>query len=163
MADLFTHVLVAYAIATLVARRGWLPRRHVSVVLVGAVAPDAMKATVVLGIHRGTIAGLPYSTWGYHTLGGIVLVAGLGALTIHAADRRLAFRSLLAGGVSHLLLDLLVIRADGVAPPYLYPLSGWLPPAGNLYLSSDLWPPAVALCLAGVVAVHDRRVTDSWR
>ncbi|MFB6176290.1 MAG: hypothetical protein ABEI99_03940 [Halobaculum sp.] len=156
MADLLTHVLVAYAVGTLLARRDWLPRRHVSVLLVGAVAPDAMKATVVLGVHRGTIAGIPYSTWGYHTLGGVVLIAGLGALTIRATDRWLAFRALLGGGVSHLLLDLLVIRADGVAPPYLYPLSGWLPPAGNLYLSSDLWPPLVALCLAGVVALYDR-------
>jgi hypothetical protein len=160
MADLLTHVLVAYAASTLAARRGWLPRRHVSVVLVGAVAPDAMKATVVPGVHRGTVAGIPYSTWGLHTLGGIVLTAGLGALVIRGADRWLASRALLAGGVSHLLLDLLVIRADGVAPPYLYPLSGWLPPAGNVYLSSDLWPPLLALCLAGVVAAYDRRADE---
>jgi hypothetical protein len=157
MADLLTHVLVVWAVGVLAARRDWLPRSHVSLATLGAVAPDAMKVTVVLGVHWGTVAGIPYSTWGYHTLGGVLVVAGLGALTIRAEDRRTAFVALVGGGVSHLLLDLLVVRADATAPPYLFPVSTWLPPAGNVYLSSDRWPALVALGLAGVVWLYDRR------
>jgi membrane-bound metal-dependent hydrolase YbcI (DUF457 family) len=158
--DLLTHVLVAWVVGLVAARRGWLPRRYVSVAMVGAAAPDAMKLTVQLGVHRGTVAGLPYSTWGYHTLGGVLVVAGLGALTIRAADRRGAFLALSAGGASHLLLDALVIRADGLSPPYLFPFSTWLPPAGNVYLSSDAWPVAVAIVVAAAAWLYDARVGE---
>jgi membrane-bound metal-dependent hydrolase YbcI (DUF457 family) len=148
MPDLLTHALVAYVLAAVVADAGRLDDRYVPVVTVGSVAPDAMKLAVVLDRSTGVVAGVPYSAWGLHTLGGALVLAGLGALTIRSRDRRTAFAALAAGGVSHLFLDAFVIRVDGVAPPYLFPLSTWLPPAGNLYASTDVWPAVVALAVA---------------
>ena len=157
MPDLLTHALVAYVFAAVVVRSDRVHDRYVPVAMVGGVAPDAMKLSVVLHRSIGEIAGAPYSTWGIHTLGGVLVLAGLGALTIRAADRAAAAVTLAAGGTSHLLLDAFVIRADGVAPPYLFPFSGWLPPAGNLYASSDVWPAVVALSVAVPVWLLRRR------
>lgn len=148
MPDLLTHVLIAYAVAGLLVWTTSIPDRYLPVVLVGTVAPDGMKATVLFGSASGTIFGTAYSFWGLHTLGGVVVLAGIGVLTLRTADRRAGFVSLCAGGIGHLVLDLLVIRVDGVAPPYLFPLSGWLPPAGNLYASTDLWTIVAAVVVA---------------
>jgi membrane-bound metal-dependent hydrolase YbcI (DUF457 family) len=156
--DLLTHVLVAYAIGGLSFRFSSAPDRYLPVVLVGAVMSDAMKATVVLETTAGEAFGVPYSFWGLHTIGGAVVLGGIGALTIRAGDRRAAFAALVGGGASHLLLDLFVIRVDGVAPPYLFPVSGWLPPAGNLYASTDAWTVPVAAGMALVVWVLRRRI-----
>jgi membrane-bound metal-dependent hydrolase YbcI (DUF457 family) len=157
MPDLLTHALAAYALGAAVTRFGRTPDRYVPVAMVGAVAPDAMKLSVLLGRSIGTLAGVPYSTWGVHTLGGVLVLAGLGALTIRPGDRVAAGVALVAGGASHLLLDAFVIRVDGVAPPYLFPLSGWLPPAANLYASTDVWPAVVALSVAVPVWLLRRR------
>jgi len=159
MPDLLTHVLVAYVVGAAAVWWTDTPDRYLPVVLVGAAAPDAMKATVLLGITAGTVSGIPYSFWGLHTLGGVAVLSGVGAVTLAAADRRVGFGFLFAGGVSHLLLDLFVIRVDGVGPPYLFPVSGWLPPAGNLYASADLWTIPVAVALALPVWIARRRRT----
>lgn len=157
MPDLLTHVLIAYVVGAAVVRWTGVSDRYLPVVLVGAVAPDGMKATVPPEIVAGTAFGLPYSFWGLHTLGGVVVLSGIGAVTLRASDRRPGFRFLLYGGVSHLVLDLFVIRVDGVAPPYLFPVSGWLPPAANLYASTDLWTIPVATALALPVWMVRRR------
>lgn len=157
MPDLLTHVLLAYAVAGVVAWQTSFPDRFVPVVCVGATIPDAMKAAVVADVAIGNALGVPYSFWGLHTVGGVLALGGLGALTIRRTDRRRALTALVAGGVGHLLLDLFVIRVDGVGPPYLFPFSAWLPPAGNLYASSDLWPVAVALAVAVPVWIARER------
>ena len=148
MPDLLTPVLIAYAVAGALTLTTSIPDRYLPVVLVGTVAPDAMKATVLLGSSSGTIVGIPYSFWGLHTLGGVLILGGIGVLTLRTADRRAGLVALCTGGVGHLVLDLFVIRVDGVAPPYLFPLSGWLPPAGNLYASTDLWTIVAAVVVA---------------
>lgn len=157
MADLLTHVAVAYVVSAAAVRAGYLPDRLLPVVAVGAVTPDLMKPTVPLGVVRGELAGVTYSLWGLHTLGGIVVLAGVGALTLRSSDRRVGWLALVGGGCSHLLLDLLVIRVDGLAPPYLFPLTTWLPPAGNVYASFDVWPALVACSVALAVFLARRR------
>ncbi|WP_311171833.1 hypothetical protein [Halobellus ordinarius] len=157
MPDLLTHVLLAYALGVLAVRLTSLPDRYLPVVMVGAVMPDVMKATVLLDISVGSISGIPYSFWAVHTLGGAVVLGGIGALTIRDSDRGVAFLSLVGGGTTHLFLDLFVIRVDGIAPPYLFPLTGWLPPAGNLYASTDVWPAVGALAVAILVWAGRRR------
>ena len=159
MPDLLTHVLLAYVAGAAAVWWTDTPDRYLPVVLVGAVAPDAMKATVLLGVTVGVAAGVPYSFWGLHTLGGVAVLSGIGAVTLAASDRRTGFWFLVYGGVSHLVLDLFVVRVDGIAPPYLFPVSGWLPPAANLYTSTDLWTIPVALALALPVWVMRRRDT----
>jgi membrane-bound metal-dependent hydrolase YbcI (DUF457 family) len=157
MPDLLTHALVGYLLGVAAVRADRLPDRYVPVLMVGAVVPDGMKSFVVAGVDVGVLFGVPYSAWGIHTLGGVAVLAGLGALTIHRPNRRLGYVALLAGSVSHLLLDTFVIRVDGVAPPYLFPLTGWLPPSGNLYASSDVWPAVVVLAFAVPVWLVRRR------
>lgn len=157
MTDLLTHVLVAYVLGVAVVETTGAGDRLVPVAMVGAVVPDLLRFTVPLGVARGAVAGVPYSTWGVHTLGGVVVLAGLGALTVRRSDRRAAFGALVGGGVGHLLLDVLVVRVDGEGPPYLFPVTDWLPPAGNVYTSADLWPLAVAVAVAVPVWLWRRR------
>jgi hypothetical protein len=157
MPDLLTHVLLAYVAGAVVVGRTALPDRYLPVVTVGAVMPDVMKAAVLGEAVAGTAAGVPYSFWGIHTLGGVVVLAGVGAMTIRSDDRRAAFGALVLGGVTHLFLDLFVIRVDGFGAPYLFPLTAWLPPAGNLYASTDVWPAAVAIAVAVPVWLARRR------
>ena len=160
MPDLLTHVLIAYVVGAAAVRWTDAPDRYLPLVLVGAAAPDAMKATVLLEVTAGTAFGIPYSFWGLHTLGGVVVLSGIGAVTLSAAERRRGFWMLAAGGVSHLVLDLFVVRVDGAAPPYLFPVSGWLPPAANLYTRTDLWTIPVAAALALPVWVGRRRASS---
>jgi membrane-bound metal-dependent hydrolase YbcI (DUF457 family) len=157
MPDLLTHVLFAYVVGAAAVWWTGRPDRCLPAVLVGAAAPDAMKATVLLDVVAGTAVGVPYSFWGLHTLGGVVVLSGIGAVTLRASDRRAGLAFLVCGGVTHLLLDAFVVRVDGVAPPYLFPVSGWLPPAANLYTSTDLWTIPAALALAVPVWVARRR------
>mgnify|MGYP000147401763 CR=1 FL=1 len=157
MPDLLTHVLLAYVAGAFVVARTSLPDRYLPVVAVGAVMPDVMKAAVLLEVVWGSAAGIPYSFWGVHTLGGVVVLGGLGAMTIRRSDRRAAFVALAFGGVGHLFLDLFVIRVDGLGAPYLFPVTAWLPPAGNIYASSDVWPAAVAIAIAIPVWIARRR------
>lgn len=159
MPDLLAHVLVAYVAFT--ALSWWtprFPRRLVPVGVVGGVAPDLAKVRLVVSdavIESAT--GLPFTWDPIHRLGGVVVLAGLGAVLFDRPFRRRAFGTLLAGSAIHLVLDAMIRRANGLAPPYLYPLTWWQPPAGNLYVSADLWPTVLALVAAVGVALYDRR------
>ncbi|MGQ4556965.1 hypothetical protein [Halobellus sp. GM3] len=157
MPDLLTHVLLAYAVGAVAVRHTAVPDRFLPLAAVGAVMPDVMKAAVLFGVVDGSAFGIAYSFWGIHTIGGVLMLAGIGTMTIRQSDRCVAFAMLVLGGVGHLFLDLFVIRADGVAPPYLFPFSGWTPPAGNLYASTDVWPAIAAGLLALAVWLGRRR------
>jgi hypothetical protein len=154
--DLLTHVLVAYALAALAARRtDRLDARHVPLATVGAVVPDAAKLHLLLG-DTTTLFGTELSWYALQTVGGIATLVGLCALAVERAERRAAALALTGGAAVHLVLDLGVTRVDGRAPPYLYPLTWWEVPSPGLYLSADPWPSLVALALAGAVAVAPR-------
>lgn len=154
MTDLLTHVLAAYVVLTVLARRSdRFERRLVPVGMAGALLPDLAKVNLVVpsGVVEGLV-GVPFSWLPLHRLGGLVAVAGCLAVFFERSERRVAFAVLVAGGLSHLVLDALIKRANGLTPPYLYPASWWRPPAGNLYLSSDRWPVLVAV--GGVILLH---------
>lgn len=152
MSDLLTHVLVAYLLATLAERRTTrLDRRHVPLVMVGALVPDVAKVYLVLGDPGLAVVGVPTSWYALQSVGGVAALVVLGAVLIGPGERRRALALLAAGAGSHLLLDLPVRRADGLSPPYLYPLTWWRPPSLGLYLSSDVWPSLAAV--AAVVAL----------
>lgn len=160
MVDLLTHVLATYVVCGSLAAAGRVPDRLVPVAMVGAAVPDLSKAVVVLPPAVADALGTPVALWGFHTVGGVLCCSLAGAaLFDRRGDAGRAFGALVAGGLGHLLLDLGVVRADATAPPYLFPLTGWLPPAANLYRSADLWPLAVALAAtATVYAVRSGRV-----
>lgn len=159
MPDLLTHVLGAYVLLTPVTWYvDWIDRRHVSLVLVGAIVPDISKIQLVVdGSIVADAIGRPWLWTGVHRIGPAGTLAAVGALGFERGRRLSGFGWLLAGTLVHLVFDLAVIRASGVAPPYLYPLTWWHPPAANLLLSSDVWPWMITSVLAGMVWLIDRR------
>jgi hypothetical protein len=159
MADLLSHVLVAYVLFTL---GGWrvetVTARWVVVAMGGAAIPDLSKVNIVLSsrvVEEAT--GLPFSYAPFSTLGGVVLVAGIVSLLFAERHRRRAWGFLVAGGVAALVVDGLRLSIDGRASTLLYPLTWWGPPSPNLYLTSDPRVLGVALAAATVVFVLDRR------
>ena len=162
MTDLLTHVLVAAVLLAPVA--WWIDRLHVRYVplgMAGATLPDIAKVNNVVARQQvADLLGVPFSWLPFHRLGGVVAVAIAVTLLFERGTRRTVFGVLLAGAGSHLFLDALITRANGLTPPYLYPLSWWYPPSGDLYVSSDVWPAAVAV-VAVVALLVVRRVTTA--
>ncbi|MFP8890773.1 hypothetical protein ACLI4U_13530 [Natrialbaceae archaeon A-CW2] len=75
------------------------------------------------------LLGVPFSWSSLHTLFGTVIVSLLIPL-------------LLAIGVAtHHVLNIALLAATGEAYAVFWPLSSYRPPSGELYLSSDRWPP----------------------
>lgn len=158
MPDLLTHVLGAYVLLTpLTWRVEWIERRHVALVMVGTIVPDVSKLHLVVdsSVVEG-IVGRPWQWLGIHRLGPAAILAGVGALGFERGRRLAGFGWLVVGILLHFLFDLAVVRASGLAPPYLYPLTWWHPPSADLLLSSDVWPWVVTSVLAGAVWLVDR-------
>lgn len=159
MTDLLTHVAVAYALATLLAwRSDRVDRGLVAAFVVGSVAPDVSKVSLLVTRDEfHALLGVDVWFVGLHTLGGVLAMAAGGALLVDRETRWPVFAALTLGGCLHLGLDLGVVRADGMAPPYLYPLTWWRPPSLDWYLSSDVWPSLLSVPVALVVLWWDRR------
>lgn len=158
MTDLLTHVLTAYVLATVASwRLGWLHRRHVPLAMLGAAIPDAAKVYLLLGGVRTTVAGVEVGWLALQTLGAGLAFALVGGLLVPPAERRATLAALVGGLCTHVGMDYFVIRAGGLSPPYLYPFTWAQLPAGNLYLSADVWPSVVAVVVAASVVLVDRR------
>lgn len=156
MAELLTHVLIAYVVLTVAGWRvDWLTSRWVALGTAGALLPDLNQLGRLLsGPTIERTIGVPFAYGALHTVGGIVLLAGLVALFF--AQRRRAFTVVVAGGLSHLLLDALKMHADGRAGTWLYPLTWWRHPAPDLYVSADPRVLAAALVCATATFATDR-------
>lgn len=161
MADLLSHVLLAYAGCTIA---GWyrpIPDRWIAVAMIGAILPDLNRVTLL--VTNGTLEaflGVPFDVDAISTLGGALVLVGVGAMVVADRHRR-AFAALFAGALSHLLVDALKAYADGAAGTWLYPVTWARHPTPSLYVSSD---PAVLVlvgALAVVVAGIDRYVVGS--
>ena len=160
MVDLLAHVLIGYAAFALLARFGYVERRRVPVGMIGSALPDAAKVRTFLPKSAvESLLGEPFSWLALHRLGGLLALAGIGALLVARGERRAVFAALVGGGVGHLTLDALIARAGGYAPAYLYPFSWWQPPAGGLYVSSDLWPLLAAAAFASIAFLATRRTS----
>lgn len=157
MADLLTHVLTAYVLATLAV---WcfsrVRPRYVPLAMAGAVVPDAAKVYFALGGIRHTVAGVEVSLLALQTLGVAVAVALVGTTLVAPEERSGALPALLGGIGLHVVLDYLVVRTGGYAPPYLYPMTWAELPSVNVYLSSDVWPSVLAVTAAVAVWGYGR-------
>lgn len=151
MAELLSHVLLAYACFTVASwRLEWLTKRWVAVGTVGAILPDLNRIGLfVTDAAIESAIGVPFDVDAVHTLGGAIVLSGIGALAVTRAHGR-AFLVLFAGALSHLLVDALKVYADGAAAAWLYPFAWYRHPSPNLYVSSD---PAVLLVSVGVAAL----------
>ncbi len=157
MSDLLTHVLAAYVLATVASwSLDWLEPHHVPMAMVGAVVPDAAKVYLLTGTDRFTVAGVTGSWYALQTVGAAFCFSLAGSLLVPKRERRVVLAVLLGAVGLHVTMDYMVIRAGGVAPPYLYPLTWAELPSLDVYLSSSRWPSLVAVPTAGVVWLVDR-------
>jgi len=140
MAELLSHVLIAYGVFTCAGwRLEWLTQRWVAVGMIGAILPDLSRIGLfVTDAAIETALGVPFGIGALGTLGGLLLLAALGSLVV-ADHRRRAFGLLFVGGFLHLFTDGLKSWADGYAGAWLYPFSWYRHPTPGLYVSSDLW------------------------
>lgn len=153
MTDLLTHALVVYILATPGTwRLDWFHRRHVGIAMLGTIFPDTAKGLLLTG-PEVVLFGIEASWYALQTVGASVVFIGASVLLFDVDERPAVLGSLSFGVLVHMFLDLLVIRADGTAPPYLYPLTWWHLPSGNVYLSSDIWPSLVTIGV-GILVWH---------
>jgi len=162
MAELLTHVLVAYGLFTALGWYvDWIDERWVAVAMVGSILPDLSRIDLVLSSDRvAALLGVSFDWGGLHTVGGAVLLSAIGALLFSTArTQRRAFLALLGGALSHLVVDVPQAYADGLALTnrYLYPLPPWRPPTPGWYVSADRWVVVVAFAFAVLVYALDRR------
>ncbi|PCR90462.1 metal-dependent hydrolase [Natrinema ejinorense] len=156
MADLLSHVLLAYAGCTIA---GWyrpIPDRWIAVVMIGAVLPDLNRMTLL--VASGTLEaalGVPFDLDALSTLGGAIVLAGMGAMVVADRHRR-TFTALLAGALSHLVVDGIKAYADGAAGVWLYPFTWARHPTPSLYVSSEPAVLAVAALIATITIAVDR-------
>lgn len=166
MADLLTHVLVGFIIATILSwRYEWITPPMVVAAMVGAASPDLNRLELVIPAHViETTLGIPWGWWPLHTLGGLVLVTAIVALIVPPSIRWQVVTLFVIGAISHHVLDLLLLKPSGRSYAVLWPLTQYHPPMPGFYLSSDRWPAALTTLIAFGVWVIDRRRSDatSW-
>ncbi|ELY97298.1 membrane-bound metal-dependent hydrolase [Natrialba chahannaoensis JCM 10990] len=161
MAELLSHVLIAYVLFTIASwRLEWLTKRWVAIGMIGALLPDLNR--IGMFVDDATIEttlGVPFGVDALHTLGGVILLSGIGALVLTEAHRR-AFSVLLAGALTHLITDGLKAYADAEAGAWLYPFTWYRHPTPNLYVSTDQSVLLVTGTLAVTVFLCDRYWSD---
>lgn len=159
MAELLSHVLLAFAAFTVLGWAiDWLDRGWVVVGMVGSLFPDLNRLDLLVGSHAVEgVLGIPFDWSGLHTLGGVVVLAGAGALCFRSRrERWRAFALLVAGGLSHLAVDAVKAWADGAGGAFLFPVSWWRAPTPGWYVSADRWVLLVAAAVAAAVLLVDR-------
>ena len=159
MAELLSHVLIAFCLFTVVGWWvEWLDRKWVAVGMVGAIFPDLNRIGMVLDAGSvEAVLGIPFGWGGLHTIGGVLVLAGIGAILFPTRQAQLrAFGLLVAGGAPHLVTDAVKAWADGYNGAYLYPFSWWRNPTPGWYVSADRWVIVLVLVVTLVVVAVDR-------
>jgi len=160
MADLLTHVLVAYVALTVAGWWvAWLEPRWVAVGMGGAAIPDLVKVERLVdeGVVQSAL-GVPFEYDPVSSLAGVLVIAGAVTVFFREAHRRV-YGLLVAGGVLSLVLDGLRVFVDGRADFWLYPL-WWRPPTPSLYVTADARVVVVAVAASLAVVVVDRRIAS---
>jgi hypothetical protein len=151
MADLLTHVLVAYVLVTVARWRVGFPRYWVPIAMGGAAIPDLVKVGLVIddSIFQEFL-GVPFSYAPISSLGGVVVVAAGITILFDREVWREVYGLLIFGGLTSLVVDGLRVFADGTGGFWLYPV--WVqPPTPELYVSAD--PRVLAVVLSTTVVV----------
>lgn len=160
MAEWLTHILLAYALFTVVGWYvEWLDSKWVAVGMVGSMLPDLSRLDLLIESDQITARfGIPFEWGGLHTLGGAVVLSAIGAVLFATRQQRYrAFGLLFAGALSHIIVDLPQTYADGlmVTNLYLFPLPPWRFPTPGWYVSADRWVVVVSLAVGLAVFVVD--------
>ncbi|AZH25541.1 metal-dependent hydrolase [Haloplanus aerogenes] len=151
MADLLTHVLSAYVLATLLSLRDdRVTPAMVTAAMVGGLVPDLNRLGLLVPSSTAeSILGVPFGWDALLTVGGVAVVIALGTLLVPRQLRRTTAAMLSLGSLSHFVLDSLLLFPSGYTHPYLWPVTAAGLPGPNLFLSSARWPAAVAVVVAG--------------
>lgn len=160
MPDLLAHVLFAYAAVTVAGRWiDWITQPLVTLGMVGAMIPDLSKIYLVIDDDPiEAIIGRPIEWLALHTGGGIIISITIGVVLVTTQHQRQATIALTSGALSHVILDLFLRTASGVAPYAIFwPITPYRPPTPGIYLSTQSWPTVIAAVLAAIVWVLDRR------
>jgi membrane-bound metal-dependent hydrolase YbcI (DUF457 family) len=166
MSEWLTHVFVAYSLLTLASwRLDWLDERWIAVGVVGSILPDFSRLDLLVDADTVTaVLGIPFEWGAIHTLAGVVLLAGIGAVLFDRRHEQVrAFGLLCAGGALHILVDVPQPYADGqtLTNRYLYPLPPWRLPIPGVYVSPDRWLAVVSLTVAVAVFLANRYVVPA--
>lgn len=159
MAELFTHVVAAFILATMLSwRLDWISTPLVTVAMVGAALPDLNRIGLLLDDAAiEALLGIPFSWSPLHRVGGTVIVIAIGVLLVPRRLRRAALAMLVLGAASHYILDLFLYKPSGLSSPLFWPITGQRFAVNGFYLSSDRWPAGVATVVAAIVWTIDRR------
>jgi len=163
MAELFTHVLVGFILATVASWRWeWITTPMVTVTMVGAALPDLMRIDLVVPAETiEAVVGLSFSWTPVHRVGGTAVLIAVGALLAPKHLRRGVALLLVLGATSHYLLDFALYKPSGWSNTMLWPLWDTLVPVGGVYLSTDQWPAVVTAMIAGGVWIVDQKLNSS--
>lgn len=164
MPDLLTHVLLAYSLCLILSWRvKWLGSSYVTVAMVGAILPDLSKIHLLVSSWQvRQLFGVPFSWASLHTTGGVVVSILLGVVLVARPYRRRVGCLLGLGAVTHLVADSLLETVAERSFPLLWPLTSYVPPTPDLYLSTDPWlAVAASLLAAGLTAVTQYREQQS--
>ncbi|WP_049911510.1 metal-dependent hydrolase [Natrinema limicola] len=156
MADLLTHVLLAYAGCTVASWYRPIPAHWIAAAMIGSILPDLNRVTLI--VSNGTLEtllGIPFDLDALSTLGGAIILAGIGSMVVANQHRRM-FAALFAGALSHLFIDGVKAYADGAAGMWLYPVSWARHPTPSLYVSSDPAVLTAAVLITVTVVTIDR-------
>lgn len=162
MPDLLAHVLLGYAVATLLSwRYDWLSPAYVTVAMAGAMIPDLAKADLLVpgGLVERAL-GVPFDWFALHTVGGVAVSVLVGAAVVRSDLRRRVAALLALGAATHLLADGLLVNPSGRSYAMLWPLTRWHPPTPGLYLSTQVEPTLAAGAGAAAVWLATRVRTD---
>lgn len=161
MADLLTHVLVAYTLGIVLSwKYRWIKSHHVTMMMVGAAIPDLVRIRLLIPSHViEDLLGIPFSWDPIHTLGGSILIVLILTMLFkedaNSEGSKRLFLVLFAGMVSHLFLDALLITASGHTYAIFWPLTDYRPVISGVYLSTDVIPAVISLIAAASVRLID--------
>lgn len=149
MADMLTHVLIAFTLATLLSLRyRWITPRLATVAMVGAILPDLNRLKWIIPPETTeSLLELSISWRPMHSIGGVVITVCIGALLVQPRYRRAVAVLLVLGVLSHFVLDLLLVPPAG-SYQYLWPLTSADIVVPGFYSSRDRWPAPLAILLA---------------
>ncbi|GAB3021828.1 metal-dependent hydrolase [Natronobiforma cellulositropha] len=159
MADLLTHVLVAYIFATALS---WyvdsITPALVTVAMAGAILPDLNRLEFVLPATAvESTLSLPFSWSAFHTLGAAVVVSLLVAALVTPEYRLPVLGLFFLGALSHLFTDVFMYNPTGLSGSYLWPFSSHRFAVDGFYRSYDRWPLLLTALVATAVWRETRR------
>ena len=160
MAELLTHVLAGFVIATIASwRYAWITPPLVVACMVGAAIPDLNRIDLIVPAETITaLTGIPWS-WGVtHRAGGALAIAFIVTLLVANQYRKPVFALLCVGIASHFVIDYFLWQPTGTTNLMLWPFLDLTVDYQGFYRSSDRWPAVVATIATGVVIGIDQFV-----